>query len=377
VLAAGPSRKAHGHLEIGVATALTYRLRIPDGIDAACRAMAIANELGDELLWAGAAEACAWHTIVGGELAAGLDRVERAFEVADRHQRSFLAWMGSNMSGELTWGLGSPDEARAFYERPLGLPYVGRTAYRRQIADGVGRCHASTGEPDAARARLPDARPTWITHSLKPLLDLWDGRLDDVAALAARVLETSRRTGNRWDEWASYHLTARVQRLRGELEDAAARLEQALPIVVEGGAAYFELWVRADLARVRAETGALEAARAHAERCREITGNGEDWRGRAGHAALADAVVLAAEDRTDEAGTAFGSALETFARYRLRGDEADALHQWGLALARAGADREAAERLEQALEIYRDHGAGPLWLERVEADRRRLRAARR
>ena len=56
------------------------------------------------------------------------------------------------------------------------LAYVGSTAYRRQIADGIGRCHISRGEVEAARRLAPDARPTWFTHSLTPLLDLWDGR---------------------------------------------------------------------------------------------------------------------------------------------------------------------------------------------------------
>ena len=55
VLERGPARRARGHLETGVATALTYGLRIEPGIEAAARAMEIAEQLGDEALWAGAA----------------------------------------------------------------------------------------------------------------------------------------------------------------------------------------------------------------------------------------------------------------------------------------------------------------------------------
>jgi hypothetical protein len=51
--------------------------------------------------------------------------------------------------------------------------------------------------------------------------------------------------------------------------------------------------------------------------------------------------------------------------YRLRADEADALHQWARVLARAGARDLAAEKLDRALEIYRRHGAGDAWLERA------------
>ena len=72
VLERGPVRTARGHLETGVATALTYGLRIEPGIEAASRAIAIAEQLGDEALWAGAVEAYGWHKIVAGELTEGL-----------------------------------------------------------------------------------------------------------------------------------------------------------------------------------------------------------------------------------------------------------------------------------------------------------------
>src|SRR5215217_4616788 len=34
-----------------------------------------------------------------------------------------------------------------------------------QIADGIGRCHASRGEIEVARHYVADAKPTWVTHS--------------------------------------------------------------------------------------------------------------------------------------------------------------------------------------------------------------------
>ena len=114
----------------------------------------------------------------------------------------------------------------------------------------------------------------------------------------------------------------------------------------------------------------------HVERCRDIMGR-EDWRGRAGHVALAEAVVLGLEDRMDEADGRFREAHGAFARHDLHPDEADALHRWGRALARAGDEKAAAEKLDRAVEIYRRHDAAAVWRERVEADRRRLRVATR
>ena len=143
----------------------------------------------------------------------------------------------------MTWALGDPDESQSFFERALMLPYAQNTAYHRETADGIGRCHASRGEMEQARRLLSDARPAWVTHSLEPLLRLWDGDWDAVEALALRVIDTSRRNGNRWDEWASLHLAARVAYLRGQPERAGELLESALEIVSDGGADYFAMWV--------------------------------------------------------------------------------------------------------------------------------------
>jgi tetratricopeptide (TPR) repeat protein len=365
VLDRGPPRRARGHLEVGVATALTYSLRIGPGLEAAGRGMEIADTVGDELLWCGAAEAYAWHALVAGRLAEGFAVLERAFDVADRHQRPFLAFMAANIHGQFTWGLGAPDEAQAHFERPLRRLYAGDAAYRRQIADGIGRCQAARGEIDAARRLLPDATPTWITHSLKPILDLWDADLAAVDALAARILETSGRTGNRWDEWASRQLSARVCALRGEHQRAVELLDAALGIVVDGGAPYFELWVRPDLVRALAECGRVEEAREHVDRCSAILDGGEDWRGRAGMAAIAEGIVLAYEGRAAEAERVFADGRAVLERHALAGDEADLLHQWGRVLA-------APERLDEAVDLYGRYGAGGLWLDRVAADRRRL-----
>jgi tetratricopeptide (TPR) repeat protein len=133
-----------------------------------------------------------------------------------------------------------------------------------------------------------------------------------------------------------------------------------------------EMWVRPDLARILAEPDGSTSRAGTFERYREILGGGEEWRGRAGHTTPAEAVVLSCEERMDEADAAFARAHDTLERHRLREDEADALRQWGRALARAGADSAAAEKLDQALEIYRRHDAGSPWLKRVRADRGRL-----
>ena len=155
VLGQGPPRRAAGHLEVGVATARTYALQIGPGLEAAQRGMEIAEAVGDELLWAGAAEAYGWHALVAGRLHEGFDAQARAFAVADRHQRPFLAFMAANIQGQFTWGIGAPDDAQAHFERPLRLAYAGDAANRGQSLDGLGRCHASRGELAEAAPAAP------------------------------------------------------------------------------------------------------------------------------------------------------------------------------------------------------------------------------
>jgi hypothetical protein len=228
--------------------------------------------------------------------------------------------------------------------RPLRLPYIGRTSYSQELADGVGRCRASRGELDGARELLPDSRPAWITHALEPLLDLWDGRWDAVLSFADTALAASRRSGNRWDEFGAHHLAARALALRGDHQAAVRRLEHALPIVVDGGGVYWELWVRPDLARALAATGRTDDARTHVARCRELIAGGEDWRGRAGHVELARGVAHADAD-------AFAAAHDIFDRYELRFEQAETLREWGRILGEP-------ERLDAAAEILRSAGAG-------------------
>lgn len=359
VLGQGPERTSRGHLDTGVAWALTYALDVDRGREAAARAMDFAERVGDELLWTSAAQPFGWHCVVAGDLGEGFAALEQSFETADRHRRSFLAWMATNTRGQLTWGLGAPAEARTYLARPLDLPYIGPTAFHQEMADGLGRCHASLGELAEARRELPDARAAWVSHALAPVLDIWDGKWDRVAALASRVLATSRRSGNRWDEWAAGDLAGRAHLALGAPDAAVASLTSALEIVTEGGATYFELWVRPDLARALTGAGSVEEAREQVDRCVEIVGAGEDWRGRAGIVAVADAIVLDHEGEIERAQRRFAEGEAVLRAHGLVLERADALGAWARSLQQAG-DRDAAdEKRRAAVSLLEEHGAGP------------------
>ena len=95
----------------------------------------------------------------------------------------------------------------------------------------------------------------------------------------------------------------------------------------------------------------------------------QDWLGLAGMVLRAEAIVASAEGRLDEAQAKFQKAIETFQRYRLPWEEAETLLYCGRVLSSAG-DSRANQKFDAAIEIYRRHGAGQRWIDRVEAARR-------
>ncbi len=69
----------------------------------------------------------------------------------------------------------------------------------------------------------------------------------------------------------------------------------------------------------------LDAAAAEVARCRQIMAAGEDWRGRAGDVALADAVVAAARGNYDFADRQFEAAVSIHRKFHVAWEEADTL----------------------------------------------------
>ena len=305
--------------------------------------MEIAERLGDEVLWAGAAQAFAWHKIVSGELAEGLSTLERAFEVADRQQRPFLAWMGSNIRGQLTLGPRRPRRGAAVL-RGAAAPAVRRQdrATGRRSPTGSAAVTSRAVRSTRRARRCPTRAAAWITHSLKPLLDLWDGRWEEV--------DVARDAGAR-DESPQRQPLGRV----GLLSPVGAGAQPARRARSRRRAARTGRWRSSSpAARATGRCGRGRTWRA----CAPRPGG---WRRRASTSSAAGRSPAAA--RTGAAERAMRSwrrpscsAREPHGRgrsplrrgaghlrrQRLRDDEAEALHQWGRALARAGDARGAA-----------------------------------
>jgi ATP/maltotriose-dependent transcriptional regulator MalT len=93
--------------------------------------------------------------------------------------------------------------------------------------------------------------------------------------------------------------------------------------------------------------------------------DGEDWGGLVGRLALGEAALAAAEGRTVDAQSSFARAIAVFRHYHLPWDEAQAMECWGIMLIKAGDSTVGDRRLDAAASIYRRHGAGRLWLQRL------------
>ena len=110
---------------------------------------------------------------------------------------------------------------------------------------------------------------------------------------------------------------------------------------------------RAPSTRAHAEGEPMAEAILELERCRDMIASSEDSRELAGLVAQAEALVAAARGSWQESEAQFIKAVETFRRHKMAWQEAQTLKTWGRTL-QAGVDRRSLiEKLETAIEGYR------------------------
>src|SRR5262249_14197324 len=130
-----------------------------------------------------------------------------------------------------------------------------------------------------------------------------------------------------------------------------------------------ELMERPEIAVICARGGRLDEAREQIVRCRQITDNGEDWKGRAGWVDWAAGVVDAACGDAAAAAASFGRAADALGRHECVIEQAEVLYWWGLTLAEAGDRTASSERIDAAIAIYERIRAGRPFVERARAVR--------
>jgi tetratricopeptide (TPR) repeat protein len=132
-----------------------------------------------------------------------------------------------------------------------------------------------------------------------------------------------------------------------------------------------EMRVRPYLAQCYLAMDRVDAAVAEVARCRQIMAAGEDWRGRAGDVALAEAVVAAARGDFNFADRRFADAMAVHRKFHGVWQESNTLQCWGRALAAAGDRVQAAEKFDAAIEVSRARGVGPRFIDWIAADKAR------
>jgi class 3 adenylate cyclase len=289
--------------------------------------------------------------------------VEQAWETADRLRYAVGAFSATWIASVWTFRLGDPRDTERWCRRELGTPRQA-LGQREIICDFLARAHAQAGDlREAARWADEAGQARFVT----PYVALWEGHWDRAAALWGRQREEAGRRGNHWAVAIATYYLAVLKRLEDDAAGAEALFQEVLAMAVDGSHVGTELGIRAEFALCLADAGRSSDAEEHVARCREILAGGEDWRGAVGHVALAEAAVL--DGSPAEASEQFRTAIEVFRRYSLPWDEAEARYRFGRALLASGDRAGAVETLAGALDLYRRHGAGARWVERVLTDK--------
>ena len=304
--------------------------------------------------------------IATGRLAEGFGQIELAWKMADEftvnESPSEVAFVG----GANCRFLLDPAGAEQWFERELKMPRTSRSRSRNEVLRHE-LCLSQILEGDLGKAReLFSSR--WSSRYLLTLLALMDGNWKEVEESFKDHLDWSRRTGHRVVTCDFIPEVARFFSARRDYAGAEALHQEALAMSLDGHDLRFEMRSRTALSLLYVVKEQAERARSHIARIREIMADGEDWRGLAGYAACAEAAVAAAEGRPDEAEPQFARAIEIFRRYRVPWEEAETFSHWGRALVSRGDKERATEKFQSAIDIYRSHGAGQQWIDRVIAD---------
>lgn len=362
----GPPSDAQLSLYSGLGLVAVWMVNTQEGLAASGKAMEVALALGSEDRWVTNAVMHAYHLHALGRLNEGLELMARAWETADRLDNTYRAYVAAAWLAGRLLQLGDPRAAVAWYQREVDQPRQIHAPTRQgALWLGVAAAYTWCGEMEKCRKMLSEVGyfGGW------PEVSLREGDWEAAAAVCARQREAAARKLNRSEQANLDFVLAHAARARGDVAAAADHLRHAFAAGVEGPNMLLEIRAASELAIVCAEIGHLAEAEPLMERIREIFAAGEDWRGLAGRAALAEGAVALAAGSAG-AGSHFERAIEVFRRYSLPWDEAEAFEVWahiGRRLHR-GRSRRAfvSEKLDCARAIYVRIGAAQAWLDRLE-----------
>jgi tetratricopeptide (TPR) repeat protein len=350
----------------GLAQTAMQAQHTQEALTASQRAMKIATRLGKVGLWAIAAAHHSDALYHSGRLAEASGLVDEAWHKADRLNDLRGAFEAAWSGGYHLLGLWDPSGGQRWFERELSRPRLTEAAHQRQILmQQLAFGHVFRGRLSEAREILSRAPRAVVEGFGRVYL----GEIDKADQILDEARKAMRAAGSLDGETVCAYFQSLARSAADDLETAESLVNRVIENSVAGPIVPFELNARSEMALIAVKQGRIEGALEQVKRCREISSSGEDFRGLGGRATLAEAVTLAAQQQFDTAEKKFSAAIGNFKHYDLAWECAQAEHLWGKALLFAGEKPRAVERFDAALEIYRRHGAGPVWIDRVLRDK--------
>jgi DNA-binding SARP family transcriptional activator len=354
---------------IGLATAGSWAGDVPETLRTAARAMAIAERVGNEALWANAAVLYGNALMWAGRGERGGAHLERAWQIGDRLNHPWVPFIAMwCWQGHLCWH-GEVARGRALCELELARPRTMQAPGQRDYVEHLLAWNAiQAGDLGSAHEIVARSSPDFVPPFAVGLLELLAGD----PSTAVETIEGSRRAlAERGNVWSAMTCEFNIAQAQGALGDPAVdeTYRRLADTATAGGGALFELMYRCRIARRCIDRDRAAEARPELERCREIFAAGDHWGAREGDLELAEATVAAATG--EDAGGRFAAAVDVYVRHGVVWDQAEALEQWATALSRRDPVG-AAAMLDRALALYDRHGASALWRERVARRRAQL-----
>jgi tetratricopeptide (TPR) repeat protein len=346
--------------------AWTGKMETEQALAAARLGMRVCERLQNQALWNIAAGTCVYNLLVIGRHAEALPLLDRAWKAAllvrDPEQSRHALWL----VGQYYMSMRDPREARQMFRLALETPGV--SAFQRAWdSHFLAFIECFIGNLAEAK-KLADRHG--IMPQIRSQIAFQAGDFEAARQLQLEHLDFARKTGNKWNECNTLSYCTLLLFTLGDYQGADAALAQTFRAYGREHT-YWEMRTRPQAALLAVELGQYGKAVEHLEICRGILKAGENWRGLAGFVIRAEAVVQAAIGQLEDALEHFQKAVNNFERYSLPWEVADTFHFWGRALLSAGENAGALEKFDAAIDIYRRHGGGQRWIDRVLDSRRR------
>src|SRR5262249_8103342 len=255
------------------------------GVEAARAAMSLAEVQGLEPVRLYALSQLGVHLGYCGEVEEGFALLEHAWECADLAREHFSQFLAAWMRGFGALLLWDPVDALLWFERERSRAAAEQAPLQARTLDSmIALTRLRTGDASAARALAADE--VLNAPQLIPFTAVVTGDWNRAVSLLTSGAEASRRSGNR-NEWSQLVLVlAQTHARLGDPRAARRVAVEALHTFDDGATPYYELPIRALLARLGVDE------RAHLDACAAICED-HDYRGLTGAIALAAAETAA------------------------------------------------------------------------------------